>query len=82
MGSFQKMFKRKAYVHWYTAEGMDIAEFDEYGNNLEDLIAEYQQYQEGCDGSGDDDEEGEEKESMYEASITNNTTRASSRQNV
>ena len=33
-------------MHWYTAEGMDICEFDEALSNVNDLIAEYQQYQE------------------------------------
>lgn len=51
--NFEKMFARKAYVHWYTQEGMDINEFDEAMNNLRDLISEYEQYQD-CN-SGEDD---------------------------
>jgi tubulin beta len=39
------MFKRSAYLHWYTAEGMDQMEFTEAESNLMDLVAEYQQYQ-------------------------------------
>jgi tubulin beta len=40
------MFKRKAFLHWYTGEGMDEMEFSEAESNMSDLIAEYQQYQE------------------------------------
>jgi len=40
------MFKRKAFLHWYTQEGMDEMEFTEAESNMQDLIAEYQQYQE------------------------------------
>jgi len=42
--NFEKMFARKAYVHWYTEEGMDVAEFEEALMNIKDLISEYQQY--------------------------------------
>jgi tubulin beta len=42
---FSAMFKRKAFLHWYTGEGMDEMEFTEAESNLNDLIAEYQQYQ-------------------------------------
>jgi len=41
---FTKMFRRKAFVHWYTEEGMDDLEFTEAESNVNDLIAEYQQY--------------------------------------
>jgi len=43
---FTVMFKRKAFLHWYTGEGMDEMEFTEAESNLNDLVAEYQQYQE------------------------------------
>lgn len=42
---FNAMFKRKAYLHWYTGEGMDELEFTEAEANLGDLLNEYQQYQ-------------------------------------
>lgn len=42
---FTAMFKRKAFLHWYTGEGMDEMEFTEAESNLHDLINEYQQYQ-------------------------------------
>ena len=44
-GQFSAMFKKKAFVHWYTAEGMDEMEFTEAELNMTDLINEYQQYQ-------------------------------------
>jgi len=43
---FRAMFRRKAFLHWYTGEGMDEMEFTEAESNLTDLISEYQQYQE------------------------------------
>lgn len=46
INQFCSMFRRKAFLHWYTAEGMEVDEFHEAGANVEDLISEYQQYQE------------------------------------
>ncbi|KAK7068992.1 Tubulin [Halocaridina rubra] len=43
---FTAMFRRKAFLHWYTGEGMDDMEFTEAESNMNDLVAEYQQYQE------------------------------------
>ena len=43
---FTVMFRRKAFLHWYTGEGMDEMEFSEAESNLNDLLSEYQQYQE------------------------------------
>ncbi|EJD06410.1 tubulin nucleotide-binding domain-like protein [Fomitiporia mediterranea MF3/22] len=45
---FTAMFKRGAFLHWYTGEGMDEMEFTEAESNTHDLIAEYQQYQEAA----------------------------------
>jgi len=57
---FTAMFRRKAFLHWYTGEGMDEMEFTEAESNMNDLVAEYQQYQ---DASADeDDDSGEENE--------------------
>ncbi|GJJ08733.1 Tubulin beta-2 chain [Clathrus columnatus] len=58
MSQFRAMFKRKAFLHWYQAEGMDELEFTEAESNVLDLIAEYQQYQE----STVDEEEEQEYE--------------------
>ena len=55
---FTAMFRRKAFLHWYTGEGMDEMEFTEAESNMNDLISEYQQYQ---DATADDEgEAGEE----------------------
>ena len=42
---FTAMFRRKAFLHWYTGEGMDEIEFTEAESNMNDLISEYQMYQ-------------------------------------
>jgi len=42
---FTAMFRRKAFLHWYTGEGMDEMEFSEAESNIQDLISEYQQYE-------------------------------------
>ncbi|PWN95469.1 putative tubulin beta chain [Tilletiopsis washingtonensis] len=54
--AFALMFRRKAFLHWYTGEGMDEMEFTEAESNLMDLISEYQQYEAA---SADDEELGE-----------------------
>lgn len=50
-GQFKSMFKRKAFLHWYIGEGMDEMEFTEAESNMNDLVAEYQQYQEASAGA-------------------------------
>ncbi|VEL34941.1 unnamed protein product [Protopolystoma xenopodis] len=47
---FSAMFKRRAFIHWYLSEGMDEMEFTEAESNMNDLISEYQQYQEAPAG--------------------------------
>ncbi|EAU33992.1 tubulin beta-1 chain [Aspergillus terreus NIH2624] len=42
---FSVMFQRKAFLHWYVNEGMDEMEFSEAQGNMNDLVSEYQQYQ-------------------------------------
>lgn len=49
-------------MHWYLGEGMDEAEFSEAENNMNDLISEYQQYQEASADFDDDDEATDEFE--------------------
>ncbi|XP_028270230.1 tubulin beta-4B chain-like isoform X1 [Parambassis ranga] len=58
---FTSMFRRKAFLHWYTGEGMDEMEFTEAESNMNDLVSEYQQYQEAtADDEGELEEEAEE----------------------
>merc|ERR1712193_435621 len=58
---FTAMFRRKAFLHWYTGEGMDEMEFTEAESNMNDLVSEYQQYQDAtAEEEGEFDEEEEE----------------------
>jgi len=41
---FTKMYRRKAFIHQYLAEGMDENEFVEAENNLRELVHEYLQH--------------------------------------
>nr|XP_020444827.1 tubulin beta-4B chain-like [Monopterus albus] len=58
---FTAMFRRKAFLHWYTGEGMDEMEFTEAESNMNDLVSEYQQYQDATA-----EEEGEFEEEVDE----------------
>ncbi|XP_076151853.1 tubulin beta-2A chain isoform X4 [Alosa pseudoharengus] len=63
---FTAMFRRKAFLHWYTGEGMDEMEFTEAESNMNDLVSEYQQYQ---DATADEMGEYEEDELEDEEDI-------------
>ena len=52
---FTVMFRRKAFLHWYTGEGMDEMEFTEAESNMNDLVSEYQQYQEASVSEGEEE---------------------------
>merc|ERR1712127_67911 len=56
---FTAMFRRKAFLHWYTGEGMDEMEFTEAESNMNDLVSEYQQSR---DATAEDEEEMDEEE--------------------
>ncbi|XP_060718426.1 tubulin beta-4B chain-like isoform X2 [Tachysurus vachellii] len=59
---FTAMFRRKAFLHWYTGEGMDEMEFTEAESNMNDLVSEYQQYQDAtAEEEGELEEEAEEE---------------------
>lgn len=38
LDQFALMFKRRAFLHWYTGEGMDVMEFTEAESNAQDLM--------------------------------------------
>jgi tubulin beta len=57
------MLRRKAFLHWYTVEGMDEMEFTEAESSINDLISEYQQYEEA---TAEDEGEFEEEEGAEE----------------
>merc|ERR1711972_1288101 len=66
---FAKMYKRKAFLHWYKGEGMDEMEFQEADKNVRDLITEYQDKQDAMvdlendeEDEDDEDEDGDEDE--------------------
>jgi tubulin beta len=50
----------------YTGEGMDEMEFTEAESNMNDLVSEYQQYQDATADEGlEDEDEGEHHEETY-----------------
>lgn len=62
---FSAMFRRRAFVHWYTSEGMDVSEFGEAEGDIHDLVSEYQQFQDvkaELEGGEEDREEEAETE--------------------
>jgi len=52
---FTAMFRRKAFLHWYTGEGMDEMEFTEAERNMNNLVSGYQQYQEASISEGEEE---------------------------
>ena len=40
--NFHKMFRRRAFAHWYTAVGVEEMQFYEAESNLNDLVSDYQ----------------------------------------
>jgi len=61
LSQFAVMYKRRAFLHWYIGEGMDAMEFSEAESNAQDLISEYQQYQEATLEGDEEDAYGEEE---------------------
>ena len=60
---FAKMYKRKAFLHWYKGEGMDEMEFQEADKNVRDLITQYQDKQDAIVGLDDyEDNDGDESD--------------------
>lgn len=62
---FNKMFRRRAFLHWYTAEGMEETEFTEAEANVRDVMQEYAQYQEDTGIEDEPQEVIDEGEIMY-----------------
>ena len=63
---FTAMFRRKAFLHWYTGEGMDEMEFTEAESNMNDLVSEYQQYEEAQAEDDYFDDENPDEEEMVD----------------
>lgn len=57
---FRKLNRKKAYLHWYTGEGMDEMQLIEAQYIVEDLANEYQMYG-NCTQSEDEDDCEEEE---------------------
>jgi len=52
--AIQRTFSKKnlfELVHWYTGEGMEEIKFTEAESNMNDLVSEYQQYQDAGSSS-------------------------------
>ena len=62
---FTAMFRRKAFLHWFTGEGMDEMEFTEAESNMNDLVSEYQQYQDATADDDDDDDYDDDDDRDY-----------------
>ena len=60
------MYRKKAFLHWYTSEGMEEMELTEAESNIGDLVAEYQQYQEPDAETEAGHEHEEDNEAMSE----------------
>jgi len=66
LGFYEGLLRRKSFMHWYTGEGMDEAEFIEAESNMKDLVNEYQTHQEAHAG-GDEADETFDEEGDYSA---------------
>lgn len=58
MTQFQTMFQKRAYVHWYTGEGMDELQFATAEEGIQSLIDEYNE----CNEQDEDEDEDEDCE--------------------
>ena len=65
---FTCILRFQAFLHWYTGEGMDEMEFTEAESNMNDLVSEYQQYQDAtAEEEGEYDEEEDDEIGQTEA---------------
>src|SRR3954465_1859020 len=79
---FSAMFRRKAFLHWYTGEGMDEMEFTEAESNMNDLVSEYQQYQDATvddEGEVEDDDAAADNKKKKKKKNTNNNCESKNR---
>ena len=64
---FTAMFRHKAFLHWYTGEGMNEMEFTEAECNMNDLVSEYQQCQ---DATAEEEGEFDEEDGEYDGTVS------------
>ncbi|MFS7982214.1 putative tubulin [Helianthus anomalus] len=60
------MFRCEAFLRWCTGEGMDEMEFTEAESNMNDYVAEYQEYQDATSDVEYDEKGKEEEKDQYE----------------
>lgn len=58
---FTLMFKRKAFLHWYTQEGIEDQKFMDCESAMIDLVKEYNNYENTKDAEGEGEEDGDEQ---------------------
>jgi tubulin beta len=61
-GQFKKLYGRRAFIHWYVNQGIEMIEFDEALSKMSDLVQEYERYEmatiEASSEREDDESEG------------------------
>ena len=78
---FSAMFRRKAFLHWYTGEGMDPMEFTEAESNMNDLISEMVQYQDApTEDDYDNESEYDRRSAAYREEMTQTSKQNTSKQ--
>ena len=53
---FDRMYSKKAFIHWFTGEGMEQGEFNEAREDLEALVKDYEEIGiETAEGEGEEE---------------------------
>ncbi len=63
---YAKIFKRRAFVHWYKGEGMEENEMIAADKTIRDLITEYQDHQDAVVDLEDDDTDDDDSEQDWD----------------
>lgn len=74
MEQFDKMFEKRAFMHWYTSEGMEEEEFRRARNIIFDICDEYY---ETCQFDCDEDDSSDESECHDDCEDDQRPTRTS-----
>jgi tubulin beta len=66
LDNFIALFSKKAFIHSYISDGMELQDFTEARDNLRDLISEYINYEEtGIVHTDEDDLSGDDNHEVY-----------------